>query len=183
MPSYTSHTPDTVHKSLIDPIIIKFTNDTAEPFSNQTKPVNEVAIMCEKLGVDVWEVIDAAATKPYGFMKFTPGPGLGGHCIPIDPQYLSWKMRTLDYNPRFINLAAEINSAMPAFVKDTVANGLNGHGKALNGSSVLILGAAYKKDIDDVRESPALDVMILLETAGAAVDFFDPYVADIIIDI
>ena len=144
--------------------------------------VNEVAIMCEKLGVDVWEVIDAAATKPYGFMKFTPGPGLGGHCIPIDPQYLSWKMRTLDYNPRFINLAAEINSAMPAFVKDTVANGLNGHGKALNGSSVLILGAAYKKDIDDVRESPALDVLILLETAGAAVDFFDPYVADIVID-
>jgi len=144
--------------------------------------VNEVAIMCEKLGVDVWEVIDAAATKPYGFMKFTPGPGLGGHCIPIDPQYLSWKMRTLDYNPRFINLAAEINSAMPAFVKDTVANGLNGHGKALNGSSVLILGTAYKKDIDDVRESPSLDVLILLETAGASVDFFDPYVADIVID-
>jgi len=144
--------------------------------------VNEVAIMCEKLGVDVWEVIDAAATKPYGFMKFTPGPGLGGHCIPIDPQYLSWKMRTLDYNPRFINLASEINSAMPAFVKNTVANGLNGHGKALNGSSVLILGAAYKKDIDDVRESPSLDVLTLLETAGAAVDFFDPYVADIVID-
>ena len=144
--------------------------------------VNEVAIMCEKLGVDVWEVIDAAATKPYGFMKFTPGPGLGGHCIPIDPQYLSWKMRTLDYNPRFINLAAEINSAMPAFVKDTVTNALNGHGKALNGSSVLILGAAYKKDVDDVRESPALDVLILLETAGAVVDFFDPYVADIVID-
>ena len=144
--------------------------------------VNEVAIMCEKLGVDVWEVIDAAATKPYGFMKFTPGPGLGGHCIPIDPQYLSWKMRTLDYNPRFINLAAEINSAMPAFVKDTIANGLNGHGKVLNSSSILILGAAYKKDIDDVRESPALDVLILLETAGAIVDFFDPYVADIIID-
>jgi len=144
--------------------------------------VNEVAIMCEKLGIDVWEVIDAAATKPYGFMKFTPGPGLGGHCIPIDPQYLSWKMRTLDYNPRFINLAAEINSAMPAFVKDTVANGLNGHGKALKGSSVLILGAAYKKDIDDVRDSPALDVMLLLETAGAAVDFFDPYVGDIVFD-
>jgi len=144
--------------------------------------VNEVAIMCEKLSVDVWEVIDAAATKPYGFMKFTPGPGLGGHCIPIDPQYLSWKMRTLDYNPRFINLAAEINSAMPAFVKDTIANGLNRHGKALNSSSVLILGAAYKKEVDDVRESPALDVLILLETAGAAVDFFDPYVTDIIID-
>jgi len=144
--------------------------------------VNEIAIMCEKLGLDVWEVIDAAATKPYGFMKFTPGPGLGGHCIPIDPQYLSWKMRTLNYNPRFINLANDINSAMPTFVKDTVSNGLNGHGKALNGSSILILGAAYKKDIDDVRESPALDVLILLETAGAIVDFFDPYVADIVID-
>ena len=144
--------------------------------------VNEIAIMCEKLGLDVWEVIDAAATKPYGFMKFTPGPGLGGHCIPIDPQYLSWKMRTLNYNPRFINLANDINSAMPTFVKDTVSNGLNGHGKALNDSSILILGAAYKKDIDDVRESPALDVLILLETAGAIVDFFDPYVADIVID-
>jgi len=144
--------------------------------------VNEIAIMCEKLGLDVWEVIDAAATKPYGFMKFTPGPGLGGHCIPIDPQYLSWKMRTLNYNPRFINLANDINSAMPTFVKDTVSNGLNGHGKALNGSSILILGAAYKKDIDDVRESPSLDVLILLETAGAIVDFFDPYVPDIVID-
>ena len=144
--------------------------------------VNEVAIMCEKLGIDAWEVIDAAATKPYGFMKFTPGPGLGGHCIPIDPQYLSWKMRTLDYNPRFINLANEINSAMPAFVRDTVANGLNGHGKALNGSRVLILGAAYKKDIDDVRESPALDVLILLEKAGAIVDFFDPYVVDLVVE-
>ena len=144
--------------------------------------VNEVAIMCEKLGVDVWEVIDAAATKPYGFMKFTPGPGLGGHCIPIDPQYLSWKMRTLDYNPRFINLAAEINSAMPTYVKDTVVNALNGHGKALNGSRVLILGAAYKKDVDDVRESPALDVLVLLEMAGAVVDFFDPYVTDILLD-
>ena len=144
--------------------------------------VNEVAIMCEKLGVDVWEVIDAAATKPYGFMKFTPGPGLGGHCIPIDPQYLSWKMRTLDYNPRFINLAAEINSAMPAFVKDTVVNALNRHGKALNGSKVLVLGAAYKKDVDDVRESPALDILVLLEMAGAAVDFFDPYVTDILLD-
>ena len=144
--------------------------------------VNEVAIMCEKLGVDVWEVIDAAATKPYGFMKFTPGPGLGGHCISIDPQYLSWKMRTLDYNPRFINLAAEINSGMPPFVKDTITNALNRYGKAMKGSSVLILGVAYKKDIDDVRESPALDVLVLLETAGSAVDFFDPYVTDIVID-
>ena len=179
-----------LYEQIVDEVVTVSSPETAEMVkllentyrSINIGLVNEVAIMCEKLGVDVWEVIDAAATKPYGFMKFTPGPGLGGHCIPIDPQYLSWKMRTLDYNPRFINLAAEINSAMPAFVKDTVANGLNGHGKALNGSSVLILGAAYKKDIDDVRESPALDVLILLETAGAAVDFFDPYVADIVID-
>ena len=179
-----------LYEQIVDEVVTVSSPETAEMVkllentyrSINIGLVNEVAIMCEKLGVDVWEVIDAAATKPYGFMKFTPGPGLGGHCIPIDPQYLSWKMRTLNYNPRFINLAAEINSAMPAFVKDTVANGLNGHGKALNGSSVLILGAAYKKDIDDVRESPALDVLILLETAGAAVDFFDPYVADIVID-
>jgi len=179
-----------LYEQIVDDVVTVSSPETAEMVkllentyrSINIGLVNEVAIMCEKLGVDVWEVIDAAATKPYGFMKFTPGPGLGGHCIPIDPQYLSWKMRTLDYNPRFINLAAEINSAMPAFVKDTVANGLNGHGKALNSSSVLILGAAYKKDVDDVRESPALDVLILLETAGAAVDFFDPYVADIVID-
>ena len=179
-----------LYEQIVDEVVTVSSPETAEMVkllentyrSINIGLVNEVAIMCEKLGVDVWEVIDAAATKPYGFMKFTPGPGLGGHCIPIDPQYLSWKMRTLDYNPRFINLAAEINSAMPAFVKDTVANGLNRHGKALNGSSVLILGAAYKKDIDDVRESPALDVLILLETAGAVVDFFDPYVADIVID-
>jgi len=179
-----------LYEQIVDEVVTVSSPETAEMVkllentyrSINIGLVNEVAIMCEKLGVDVWEVIDAAATKPYGFMKFTPGPGLGGHCIPIDPKYLSWKMRTLDYNPRFINLAAEINAAMPAFVKDTVANGLNVHGKALNGSSVLILGAAYKKDIDDVRESPALDVLILLETAGAAVDFFDPYVADIVID-
>jgi len=179
-----------LYEQIVDEVVTVSSPETAEMVkllentyrSINIGLVNEVAIMCEKLGVDVWEVIDAAATKPYGFMKFTPGPGLGGHCIPIDPQYLSWKMRTLDYNPRFINLAAEINSAMPAFVKDTVANGLNGHGKTLDGSSVLILGVTYKKDVDDVRESPALDVLILLETAGAVVDFFDPYVADIVID-
>jgi len=179
-----------LYEQIVDKVVTVSSPETAEMVkllentyrSINIGLVNEVAIMCEKLGVDVWEVIDAAATKPYGFMKFTPGPGLGGHCIPIDPQYLSWKMRTLDYNPRFINLAAEINSAMPAFVKDTVADALNGHGKTLIGSSILILGAAYKKDIDDVRESPALDVLILLETAGAAVDFFDPYVTDIVID-
>ncbi len=138
--------------------------------------VNEMAIMCDKLGVDVWEVIDAAATKPFGFMKFTPGPGLGGHCIPIDPHYLSWKMRTLDYKARFIELAAEINSAMPEYVVDLVGDGLNRHGKSINGSRILIMGMAYKPDIDDVRESPALDIFVLLDNKGATVDYHDPYV-------
>jgi UDP-N-acetyl-D-glucosamine dehydrogenase len=124
--------------------------------------VNEMAIVCDKLGVDVWEVIDAAATKPFGFMRFTPGPGIGGHCIPLDPHYLAWKMRTLNYKTRFIDLASEINSEMPAYVVEKVADALNDERKAVNGSRVLILGVAYKRDIDDVRESPALDVMRLL---------------------
>jgi len=117
--------------------------------------VNETALIAERLGVDVWEVIDAAATKPFGFMKFTPGPGLGGHCIPVDPHYLSWKMRTLNYKTRFIELASEINSEMPYFVVDKVREALNRQRKAVNGASVLLLGVAYKKDIDDIRESPA----------------------------
>ena len=179
-----------LYEQIVDEVVTVSSPETAEMVkllentyrSINIGLVNEVAIMCEKLGVDVWEVIDAAATKPYGFMKFTPGPGLGGHCIPIDPKYLSWKMRTLDYNPRFINLAAEINAGMPAFVKDKITNGLNGLGKTLDGSSVLILGVAYKKDVDDVRESPALDVLILLEAAGAMVAFFDSYVADIVLE-
>ena len=137
---------------------------------------NEVAIMCEKLGVDVWEVIEAAATKPFGFMKFTPGPGLGGHCIPIDPHYLSWKLKALDYDARFIQLAGEINTAMPVHVVDLVRNALNTQKKALNGSDILIAGAAYKKNVNDVRESPALDVMKLLETDGARISFYDPHV-------
>ena len=141
--------------------------------------VNEVAIMCEKLGVDVWEVIDAAATKPFGFMKFTPGPGLGGHCIPVDPHYLAWKMRTLDYRARFIELAGQINTAMPDHVVELVRSGLNDREKAIRGSKVLLLGVAYKKDVDDVRESPSLDVMKLLEDQGAAVDFHDPMVNEI----
>ena len=140
---------------------------------------NEVAIMCEKLGVDVWEVIDAAATKPFGFMKFTPGPGLGGHCIPIDPHYLSWKMKTLNYRARFIELAGEINTGMPLHILDLISRGLNRFQKSINGSKILILGVAYKKDIDDVRESPALDVMTLLEQGGAQVDYFDGYVPKI----
>jgi len=138
--------------------------------------VNELAIMCNRLGVDVWEVIDAAATKPFGFMKFTPGPGLGGHCIPIDPLYLSWKLRSLNYTARFIELASEINTGMPRFVMGKVQDALNEHGKPLKGSKVLILGAAYKPDIDDLRESPALDVIHLLETKGAHVSYHDPYI-------
>ena len=138
---------------------------------------NEMAIVCDKLGVDVWEVIDAAATKPFGFMKFTPGPGIGGHCIPLDPHYLAWKMRTLNYKTRFIDLASEINSQMPAYVAEKVAQGLNDRRKSVNGSRALVLGVAYKKDIDDVRESPALDVMRLLEAMGADVVFHDPHIA------
>jgi UDP-N-acetyl-D-glucosamine dehydrogenase len=141
--------------------------------------VNEMALMCDRLGVDVWEVIDAAATKPFGFMKFTPGPGLGGHCIPIDPLYLSWKLRSLQYTARFIELASEINSNMPRHVLGKVQDALNDHGKALKGSHVLVLGVAYKPDIDDLRESPALDVIGLLMQKGAEVDYHDPYVPQI----
>ncbi|MGH7689697.1 MAG: nucleotide sugar dehydrogenase, partial [Gemmatimonadaceae bacterium] len=137
---------------------------------------NEMAIVCDKLGVDVWEVIEAAATKPFGFMKFTPGHGIGGHCIPLDPHYLAWKMRTLNYKTRFIDLASEINSQMPAFVVEKVAQALNDRRKAVNGSRVLVLGVAYKKDIDDLRESPALDVIRLLQSHGADVVFHDPYI-------
>jgi UDP-N-acetyl-D-glucosamine dehydrogenase len=141
--------------------------------------VNELAIMCERLGVDVWEVIDAAATKPFGFMKFTPGPGLGGHCIPIDPLYLSWKMKSFNYNARFIELASEINTNMPRYVVSRVMEALNDRSKTLKGSKVLILGAAYKPDINDVRESPALDVIGLLQKKGAVVEYHDPYIPHI----
>jgi UDP-N-acetyl-D-glucosamine dehydrogenase len=139
--------------------------------------VNEMAIVCDKLGVDVWEVIEAAATKPFGFMKFLPGPGLGGHCIPIDPHYLAWKMRGLNYQTRFIDLAGELNTEMPLFWVRKVAEALNGQGKAVRGASVLVLGIAYKRDIDDIRESPALDIIRLLEGQGARVSYFDPHVA------
>ncbi|HXZ75624.1 MAG TPA: nucleotide sugar dehydrogenase [Streptosporangiaceae bacterium] len=141
--------------------------------------VNELAIMCERLGVDVWEVIDAAGTKPFGFMKFTPGPGLGGHCIPIDPLYLSWKMKEFNYNARFIELASEINTNMPRYVVNRVLEALNDRGKTLKGSRVLVLGVAYKPDIDDVRESPALDVIALLRKKGAKVEYHDPYIPQI----
>ena len=137
---------------------------------------NEVAIMCEKLGINAWEVIEAAATKPFGFMKFTPGPGLGGHCIPIDPYYLSWKLKTLDYDARFIKLAGEINTSMPKHVIDLISSSLNENEMSINGSKILIIGVAYKPDIDDCRESPAIDIIELLIQAGANVEFYDPYV-------
>ena len=140
--------------------------------------VNEVALIADLLGVDVWEVIDAAATKPFGFMKFTPGPGLGGHCIPVDPHYLAWKMRTLNYKTRFIDLASEINAEMPIFVADKVREVLNRKRLAVNGSKIVLLGVAYKRDIDDVRESPALDVLKLLEADGADVAYHDPFVPE-----
>jgi UDP-N-acetyl-D-glucosamine dehydrogenase len=141
--------------------------------------VNEVALMCDRLGVDVWEVIEAAATKPFGFMPFYPGPGLGGHCIPIDPLYLSWKLKTLNYRARFIELAGEINSEMPEHVCALVADVLNHQEKSVKGSRVLVLGVTYKKDIDDVRESPSLDILRLLEARGARVGYHDPFVPEL----
>jgi UDP-N-acetyl-D-glucosamine dehydrogenase len=141
--------------------------------------VNELALMCDRMNIDVWEVVDAAKTKPFGFMAFYPGPGLGGHCIPIDPFYLSWKAKQSGFDPRFIELAGHINSNMPHYVVDKVVDALNVRRKALNGSRTLVLGVAYKRDIDDMRESPALDVMHLLESKGAAVDYADPYVPEV----
>jgi len=138
--------------------------------------VNEVAVMCHRLGIDVWEVIEAAATKPFGFMRFTPGPGLGGHCIPIDPLYLSWKLKTVKYNARFIELASEINTNMPRYVVSRVQDALNEMGLALKGARVLVIGVAYKANVSDIRESPALDVIGLLREKGAEVEYFDPWV-------
>ena len=174
-----------LYKTIVDEVVMVSSPESAEMvklLENTFRAVNiglanEVAIMCEKLGVDVWEVIDAAATKPFGFMKFTPGPGLGGHCIPIDSHYLSWKLKTLDYNARFIQLAGEINTAMPLHVVGLVQEGLNQQRKSIRGSQILVIGVAYKKNVDDVRESPALDVMKLLENDGAELSFYDPYVS------
>ena len=176
-----------LYESCIDTVVRVSSTETAELVkllentfrSVNIGMVNEMAIVCDKLGVDVWEVIDAAATKPFGYMKFTPGPGIGGHCIPLDPHYLAWKMRSLNYKTRFIDLAGEVNTAMPAFVVTKVARALNEDRKAVNGSRALVVGVAYKKDIDDVRESPALDVIRLLEQDGAEVVFHDPYVPTI----
>ena len=143
---------------------------------------NEVALMCERLDLDVWEVIEAAATKPYGFMKFLPGPGLGGHCIPVDPSYLAWRMKSLNFSARFIELATEINSSMPAHVADRVSDLLNESQLAVNGAKVLIVGVAYKPDVSDLRESPAIDVISLLVKKGAKVTYHDPFVAECQID-
>ncbi|MFW6193002.1 MAG: nucleotide sugar dehydrogenase [Gemmatimonadota bacterium] len=140
---------------------------------------NEMAVIADRLGIDVWEVIDAAATKPYGFMRFHPGPGLGGHCIPVDPHYLSWKMESLQYRTRFIELASDINAEMPRHVVSKVADALNEDQKSVNGSRVLVLGAAYKPNVDDTRESPALDVIRLLEEKGASVRYHDPHVPEV----
>jgi UDP-N-acetyl-D-glucosamine dehydrogenase len=141
--------------------------------------VNEVALMCDRLNIDVWEIIDAAATKPFGFMPFYPGPGLGGHCIPIDPHYLAWKLKSLNYYARFIELAGDINSHMPEYVVERVGRALNGVQKAIAGAKIFALGVAYKKDISDVRESPALDVIRLLQQRDAEVEYADPYVLEI----
>ena len=138
--------------------------------------VNEVLLMCDRLKINVWEVIEAAATKPFGFMPFFPGPGLGGHCIPIDPHYLSWKLKTLNYKARFIELASEINTSMPYYVVEKIGSALNSREKSVNGSEILVLGVTYKRDINDIRESPSLDIINLLLEKGAKVSFHDPYV-------
>jgi UDP-N-acetyl-D-glucosamine dehydrogenase len=143
---------------------------------------NELAQACDVLGVDVWEVIEAAATKPFGFMKFTPGPGLGGHCIPLDPHYLSWKMRTLQFKTRLIELASEINAEMPPFVVRKVTDCLNDDRKAVNGTDILVLGVSYKRDIDDLRESPAIEVLSLLQDRGARISYHDPFCPVIVDD-
>lgn len=139
--------------------------------------VNEMALLCDRLGISIWEVLDAAATKPFGIMRFDPGPGVGGHCIPLDPFYLAWKAREYDFHTRFIELAGEINHGMPYFVREKVMRALNGVGKSIKGADVLVVGVAYKKDIEDWRESPALKVMELLMRDGAKIDYHDPFVA------
>jgi UDP-N-acetyl-D-glucosamine dehydrogenase len=141
--------------------------------------VNEMAQVADRLDVDIWEVIHAASSKPFGFMKFTPGPGIGGHCIPLDPHYLSWKMKTLNYRTRLIEVASEINAGMPEYVVDKVREALNEHRKAVMGTRILVLGVSYKKDVGDVRESPAIDVMRLLEDQGAIIRYHDPFVPEV----
>jgi len=173
-----------LYGSIVDEVIEVSSTETAEMvklLENTFRAINiglanEIAIMCEKLGVNAWEVIDAASTKPFGFMKFSPGPGLGGHCIPIDPHYLSWKLKTLNYEARFIQLAGEINTNMPNHILSMISTGLNQVEKSLSKSKILIVGVAYKKDINDTRESPAIDIIQLLINAGAELNYFDTHV-------
>ena len=177
-----------LYSKIINEIVSVSSTETAEMvklLENTYRAINiglanEVALMCEKLGVNAWEVIDAAATKPFGYMKFLPGPGLGGHCIPIDPHYLSWKLKSLDYDARFIQLAGEINTNMPNHILHMISKNLNKKNKTLNGSNVLIVGVAYKKDINDIRESRALDIIQLLNNEGAIIDYHDPYVPKLV---
>jgi len=174
----------TLYETIIENVIVVSSTEAAELtklLENTFRSVNialanEMAIVCDKLGVDVWEVIEAAASKPFGFMKFTPGPGLGGHCIPVDPHYLSWKMKTLDYKTRLVELASEINAEMPRYVADKAADLLNREGKPVRGSKVVVMGVAYKRDTADTRESPALDIIQLLAEKGAEVKYHDPLV-------
>jgi UDP-N-acetyl-D-glucosamine dehydrogenase len=141
--------------------------------------MNEMAMLCDRMGIDVWEVADAAATKPFGFMRFTPGPGLGGHCIPLDPFYLSWRARQFDFHTEFIELAGKVNQNMPYFCREKVGRALNGQSKPLRGSQVLVVGVAYKPDIDDTRESPALKLIELLRDEGSQVSYHDPFVTEL----
>ncbi len=173
-----------LYSDAVGPLVPVSTADAAELvklFENTFRSVNialanELVLMCDKLGLNAWEILDAAATKPFGFMKFSPGPGLGGHCIPIDPHYLSWKLRTLEYNARFIELASEINTEMPRYWVQKCQDALNDAGKPVKGSSVVIVGVAYKKNVSDLRESPALDIIQLLLAKGADVAYHDPHV-------
>lgn len=174
----------TLYATIVEQVVVVSSTEAAELtklLENTFRSVNialanEMAIVCDKLGVDVWEVIAAASSKPFGFMKFTPGPGLGGHCIPVDPHYLSWKMKTLDYKTRLVELASEINAEMPRYVAEKAADLLNQRGKPVRGSRVLVVGAAYKRNTNDTRESPALDIIRLLADKGAEVSYHDPLV-------
>ena len=174
------------YSQIVEKVVPVSSSDTAEMVkllentfrSVNIALVNEVALMCNVLGINVWEVIGAAASKPFGYMRFDPGPGLGGHCIPIDPHYLSWKLKSLNYYARFIELAGEINSSMPAYVVGKVSDALNSIQRSVKGSRILVLGIAYKRDIDDIRESPALDVVKLLQLKGGEVFFSDPFVQE-----
>lgn len=181
---------EALYKEIVDEVICVSSTEAAEMVkllentfrSVNIGLVNEMALMCHRLGIDVWEVIEAAKTKPFGFMPFYPGPGLGGHCIPVDPHYLSWKLKTLDFYARFIELAGEINSKMPEFLVERIEDALNKKRKAIKGSKVLILGVAYKRDVSDTRESPALDVIRILQKKGAKVSYYDPHVPNLRLD-